>query len=61
MIRDIYDGREYQKHSPLLCNSSNRANVSFLCNTDGVAIFKSSKGSLWPIWIVINELPPMER
>ena len=31
----------------------------FLCNTDGVAIFKSSKCSLWPIWIVINELPPM--
>ena len=30
-------------------------------NTDGVAVFKSSKKSLWPIWLVINELPPNER
>lgn len=37
-------------------------NVSLLCNTDGVAVFKaSSSPSLWPIWVVINELPPMER
>ena len=26
-------------------------------NTDGVAIFRSSKTSVWPVWLVINELP----
>lgn len=61
ILKDICDGAEYKKHSALLCDHSNPANVSMLCNTDGVSIFKSSKFSLWPIWIVINELPPMER
>ena len=36
-------------------------NISLTLNTDGVAIFKSSKNSLWPVWLVINELPPTER
>ena len=35
--------------------SSTPANVSLLCSTDGVAIFKSSKFSLWPVWVVIND------
>ena len=40
---------------------NNPANVSLLVNTDGVSIFRSSKCSLWPIWLVINELPPSQR
>ena len=28
---------------------------------DGVQLFKSSKVSMWPIWLVINELPPALR
>ena len=57
-----YDGAEYQKHvhSGFL-SSDNPANVSSTCNTDGVAIHKSSKSALWPIWLVINELPPTQR
>ena len=39
-MQDIYDGREYQKHAEFL---SNKAHVSLTMNTDGVAIFKSSK------------------
>lgn len=39
----------------------NLANVSFIMNTDGVAIFHSSKVSLWPVWLAINELPPALR
>ena len=38
-IQDVYDGIEYKKHSVFL---SNPANISFICNTDGVAIFRSS-------------------
>ena len=56
-ISDVYTGREYKKHSFL--RSPN--NISLTLNTDGVAVFKSSKASLWPVWVVINELPPAER
>ena len=54
VLQDIYDGREYQRYSQFL---SNNANVSLTLNTDGVAIFRSSKSSVWPVWLVINELP----
>ena len=57
-VSDIWDGEEYRKHQRFL---SNPANVSLLLNTDGVNIFRSSKCSLWPIWLVINELPPSHR
>ena len=26
-------------------------------NTDGVALYNSSKVSIWPVWAVVNELP----
>ena len=58
VMQDIYDGREYQKHAEFL---SNKAHVSLTMNTDGVAIFKSSKTGVWPVWLVINELPKEMR
>ncbi len=58
VIRDVYDGEEYTKHSSFL---SQPGNVSFLLNTDGVALFRSSTISIWPIWLAINELPPDVR
>lgn len=60
-IRDICDGTEYKKHveNGFLANTQN---ISLALNTDGVAIFKSSKeGELWPLYLVINELPPRMR
>jgi hypothetical protein len=56
-VLDIYCGKEYRQHSFLM----RPGNISLTLNTDGVAIFKSSKNSLWPVWLVINELPPKER
>ena len=55
---DVYDGREYQHHRVFL---SKPENISLLLNTDGVSIFRSSTVSLWPILLVINELPPSVR
>lgn len=56
-FRDVYDGLAYKKKDLL----SNPNNISLTMNTDGVALFRSSSKSLWPIWLVINELPPTER
>ena len=36
-------------------------NVSLRLNTDGVAIFRSSNVSIWPVWIIVNELPRFVR
>ena len=57
MISDVYDGVEYKRNIHL----GEVGNISFIVNTDGVAIFRSFKKSLWPVWLVVNELPPAER
>ena len=60
ILGEIYDGALYRKHweSGFLKDAQN---ISFLYNTDGVPIFKSSKFSLWPIYLAIDELPYSER
>ena len=60
-LKDIYNGKEYSKHAMpggFLCPSTN---ISFMMNTDGVSIFRSSKTEVWPIFLVINELPASVR
>lgn len=58
-IRDVYDGKVYKElfKKGVLKNP----NISFSMNTDGVAIFKSSKVSMWPVYMLINELPILQR
>ena len=59
-IQDVYDGLLYQE----LYNKGflkNPDNLSFAMNTDGVAIFKSSKVSMWPVYLLVNELPLKQR
>ena len=58
LLQDLYDGKEYKKHGQFF---SSRSNISFTLNTDGAQLFSSSTVSLWPIWLVINELPPQVR
>ncbi|KAK3926429.1 Halomucin [Frankliniella fusca] len=55
-IEDIYDGEIYkgQMENGFLQNMSN---ISFMWYSDGVSIFKSSSFSIWPLCLVINELP----
>ena len=35
--------------------------ISLTMNTDGVPVYNSSSVSLWPIFFIINDLPPSER
>lgn len=58
VISDIYDSDGYKSHSEFL---SYPAHVSLPLNTDGVAIYRSSSVSIWPVWAVINELPAILR
>ena len=45
-----------------ILSQDNPLNISFSFNTDGVAPYKSSnKQNFWPIFLVINELPPRLR
>ena len=58
-INDIYDGVLYGK---LMQKYSFKSHVLiYIFNTDGAPIFHSSKRSLWPLQIIINELPPNLR
>ena len=68
-IEDVFDGNLYKKHfngrgffhgTQDDCMQT-ELHLSFQVNTDGVAIFRSSKFSLWPIYFTINELPPDSR
>ena len=36
-------------------------NISVKLNTDGVAIFRSSQFGVWPLFLLVNELPPAIR
>ena len=63
-ISDIYDGEEYLKlcePGGFLCPYTNPVNISFTLNTDGVPLFSSSQTGIWPVYLVINELPPHAR
>lgn len=57
-------GYNYAEHSSpggFLNKTTNPANLSFMINTDGVALFRSSNKDIWPIFLTINELPPSVR
>lgn len=51
-INDIHSGRIYRN-----LKINRKEYVTLVVNTDGVQVFKSSTVSMWPIWVVINELP----
>ena len=55
--RDIYDGVLYKSHFDNDGPLSSPDNLSFVFNTDGAPVFKSSNYSIWPLFLSINELP----
>lgn len=54
-VQDITQSIEYNK-LPL-----GVGDVTLTLNTDGVPFFESSKVSMWPIFLMVNELPYKER
>ena len=59
-LEDVNDGQLYKDlcAKGLLCSKDN---ISFLMNTDGVPVFKSSKVSIWSLYFIINELDYRKR
>lgn len=55
-LKDVYDGYLYQNMCKDNGQLSESENVSFLLNTDGAPVFKSSKFSIWPVFLSINEV-----
>ena len=61
-IYDIYDGADYRTFTEPGSFLHNNYNISFTLNTDGVNKYKSSNaGNIWPVYLVINELPKEHR
>ena len=60
-IEDIYDGARYQSYMQSGEFLSQQHNISFIWNTDGIPVFKSSKYCIWPLYFAISELPPHKR
>ncbi|XP_066271792.1 uncharacterized protein [Branchiostoma lanceolatum] len=52
-IEDITDGSIYNSIAEL----QDQRNISFIMNTDGIKVFRSSNYGLWPVYLAINELP----
>lgn len=55
---DIYSGKLYQDLVKTgFFSSHNELHLTLTFNTDGVPVFRSSRFSFWPLYLVINELP----
>lgn len=61
IISDIKSGLGYQKlqHPGGFLHMS--SNITLTLFTDGIPLFSSSSVSLWPVYLLINELSPKER
>lgn len=56
---DICDGELYRAFVSSTANAGHR--ISFVLNADGTPIFKSSGTAIWPIQLLVNELPATQR
>ncbi|XP_043470909.1 uncharacterized protein LOC122504076 [Leptopilina heterotoma] len=57
VIEDIYDGKKYREFLSTLNEYDRLHYASLVFNTDGAPLFESSTYSIWPIFLMINELP----
>lgn len=60
-ISDILDGEMYRELSSPGHILHDDRNFSYIFNTDGSPVYNSSPYSIWPIHVLLNELPPRER
>lgn len=56
-FKEIFDGKMYQTFLNSLNESDRHRYLTVTYNTDGAPLYESSKYSIWPIYLQINELP----
>lgn len=59
-LSDVSDSELYRNLSLKYSNGSDYF-LTYNFNTDGMPIFNSSKRSIWPLLLILNELPPSLR
>jgi hypothetical protein len=57
MVGDHFDAATWKRHDLLKVPG----NMGLILNADGLSIFKSSKYSVWPVFVMNGNLPPEER
>ncbi|XP_044019144.1 uncharacterized protein LOC122859546 isoform X2 [Aphidius gifuensis] len=57
-LEDIFDGLMYQQKAHLFIDNPN---ISYTFNTDGCQAADSSNTTVWPIYMMLHDLPPAER
>lgn len=57
LMEDITDGIAYERVRQQIPNGD----ITLTVNTDGSPLFSSSGRSVWPIQLLMNELPPSHR
>ena len=57
IVDDIWSGEALSKDVDLQSNRFLALGIS----TDGIPIFKSTKSPLWPVYLIIHNLPPQIR
>ena len=60
-IEDVYDEEPHKKHCSLGGFLSYSHNISFLGNTNDVALIWSNGYGVWPVYLMVSEIPPTER
>ena len=57
-IHDLWNGEKLKAQLKGQHFYSDPEHLAFSLSTDGVPIFKSSSTSLWPVYLIVNNLPP---
>ena len=60
-LRDLHDGSAFKGLMSEGEFLSVPEHTGLILSTDRVPIFKSSKGSLWPIYLMVTSIPPHQR
>lgn len=61
VLRDIFDGKLYRYFVKSLSDEEKHSYATTLFNCDGAAVFKSTKFSIHPVYLIVNEIPVQFR
>ena len=61
VTKDVYVGNKYLELLSTLSPAEQHSYATAILNSDGASPFKFSKKSVWPVYLLINELPVKAR